>query len=182
MVLAPDDPWSAYARTVVTIAPPRRDLVVVRAAPVGETGSWPWPGETTVYVLTAWNPGAARPGLEENRRRQQWLESDLVVLVEAADRGDRIPPAGPTASAGLAVFFWPARGADPETGECDEGVAVAGLPEDAVLDAARRYGQDAVFAWSPEEWAIVACSGRRRLSSGWRTGTEGAPLDLLRKA
>jgi Protein of unknown function (DUF3293) len=163
MRLAPDDPWSAYARTVVVIAPPGLDPVVVRAAPPGETGDWPWPSGATIHILTAWNPGPARPGVEENRRRQRRLESDLADLAE------------------LGVPRWPARGVDPESGERDEGVAVAGLAEGAVLDVARRYGQDAVFAWSPAAWAVVACAGGRRVTSGWRTGREGLPLDVLRK-
>jgi hypothetical protein len=31
-----------------------------------------------------------------------------------------------------------------------------------------RYGQDAVFVWTPAEWAIVACTGGRRVASGWQ--------------
>jgi hypothetical protein len=46
-------------------------------------------------------------------------------------------------------------------------VAVRGLPSAAVLALGVRYGQDAVFAWTPAEWAIVACRGGRRLVSAW---------------
>ena len=57
-------------------------------------------------------------------------------------------------------------GVDPATGRREEGVAVRGVPEAAVLALGVRYGQDAVFAWTPAEWAIVACRGGRRLGVG----------------
>lgn len=148
MVVVPDDPWSAYARMVVSIQLPDREAVVLRAAATGKTGHWPWPTDATVYILTAWNPGATRLGLEENRRRQRQLESEL---------------------AGLPGLRWAAHGVDPVTGARDEGVAVVGVSEHEVLAVAGRYGQDAVFAWSPQAWTIVACTDDRRLSSGWVT-------------
>jgi len=30
-----------------------------------------------------------------------------------------------------------------------------------------RYGQDAVFEWTPQSWAVVACDGDRRSDFGW---------------
>jgi hypothetical protein len=30
-----------------------------------------------------------------------------------------------------------------------------------------RYQQDAVFRWTPDEWAIVGCDGGRRVVVGW---------------
>jgi hypothetical protein len=146
MLVAPDDPWSAYARLVVTIEPPDGEAVVVRAAPPGQTGLWPWPTDAVVYVLTAWNPGPVRLDLAENRRRHGELESEL---------------------AGLAGSQWPASGFDPVAGEHDDGIAVSGPEEEAVLAVADRYGQSAVFAWTPAAWTIVACAGLRRLSAGW---------------
>jgi uncharacterized protein DUF3293 len=146
VLLAPDDPWSAYARTVVEISPPDRDRIVVRAAAPDRCGAWPWTFEGPLHVLTAWNPGTDRPTLAENRLRQSRLEAELRP--------------------GAAVL-WTARGWDPVTGEHDEGVAVTGLSEEAVLGLGAHYGQDAVFSWSPREWAIVACAGGRRVASGW---------------
>jgi hypothetical protein len=58
-------------------------------------------------------------------------------------------------------------GVDPATGRTEVGVAVRGLPEAEVLALGLRYGQDAVFAWTPAEWAIVACQGGRRAAWGW---------------
>ena len=75
-------------------------------------------------------------------------------------------PSKPT-SPELSVPLLAAVGVDPATGRQEEGVAVRGLPEAEVLALGMRYGQDAVFAWTPTEWAIVACRGGRRLVSSW---------------
>ncbi len=145
MVRRPDDAWARYARLVVEIECAGR-LLVVHAAPVGEVGDWPWISLEPIHILTAWDPGERRPGLEANRWEQARLEADLR----------------PQASA-----MWAARGADVATGVCDEGVAVCGLDEEAVRALGARYGQDAIFSWSPHEWAIVSCTGTRRVASGW---------------
>ena len=52
-LLPADDPWAAYADTIVQIVRPAEgDFVTVRSAPVGEPrveiGRWPWPGEDPV--------------------------------------------------------------------------------------------------------------------------------------
>jgi hypothetical protein len=145
--LRSDDPWSGYARLTVAIRRPNLVDLAVRAAPRGEAGRWPWPTAEPVAILTAWDPGDERPGLEVNRRRQSELEDHVRAL--GAD-------------------MWPAEGTDPVTGDRDEGVAVRGVPESVALELGARYGQDAVFVWTPAEWAIVACTGGRRVASGWR--------------
>jgi hypothetical protein len=147
MVVAKDDPWAGYARTVVTIARPGAGDLVVRAAPPGDVGEWPWPRPDAVHVLTAWDPGRERPGEEVNRLRQAALEAELGALTPSR---------------------WPAAGIDPVSDRREEGVAVCGVDEAAVLELGARYGQDAVFAWSPAAWVVVACTGGRRLVLGWR--------------
>jgi hypothetical protein len=146
-LLPSDDPWASYARTVVVIVRPDAANLVVEGAPPGETGAWPWPTDDTVHVLTAWDPREARRGEEENRVHQAALEADLKGLV----------PDEP----------WDAVGADPVTGHREEGVAVRGLTLEAVLDLGARYGQEAVFEWTPQAWAVVACDGGRRTDFGW---------------
>jgi hypothetical protein len=142
---AGDDPWAGYARLVVEITRGEGDLVV-RADRSGRTGPWPWVSPATVYVLTAWDPAGARPGAAVNRTRQAALESELATLVDTR---------------------WPARGTDPLTGRADEGVALRGLATEQVRLLGARYGQDAVFEWTPDEWAIVGCREDRRLGFGW---------------
>jgi Protein of unknown function (DUF3293) len=146
-LLPPDDPWAAYARTVVVIVRPDTTNLVVEAAPPGQTGAWPWPADDAVHILTAWDPGDARPGEEENRANQEALEAEL------RDRGARA--------------LWDAVGVDPVSGHREEGMAVSGLALDEVLDLGARYGQDAVFEWTPPAWAVVACRGDRRSDFGW---------------
>jgi hypothetical protein len=146
MALAPAEPWALYLRTVVEILRPGGGtLRISSAANAGQAG-WPWPDGQPVYVLTAWDPGPERPARDVNRVRQAALEADLGML---------------------SVPLLAAVGVDPVTGRKEEGVAVRGLPEADVLALGERYGQDAVFAWTPAEWAIVACRGGRRLASAW---------------
>jgi hypothetical protein len=146
-LLAPDDPWCDYARTVVVIARPAAPDLVVAAEPVGETGRWPWSGGDAVHVLTAWDPGAARPGDVENRRRQADLEGEIRAMAPSE--------------------MWTAVGENPVSQHREEGVAVGGLSLGVLLALGASYGQDAIFEWTPQEWAIVACRGGRREAFGW---------------
>jgi orotate phosphoribosyltransferase len=152
-VVSRDDPWYGYASTVVEIVRPDEGNLTVRPAPPGEVGVWPWATPSPVFVLTAWDPGDERYDVGTNRVRQATLDAELRRR---------------------AAHTWAARGADPESGYRDEGVAVVGLDERAALDLGARYGQDAVFAWTPGDWAIVSCDGTRRLSLGWSLGPSRA--------
>jgi Protein of unknown function (DUF3293) len=143
---APGDSFPSYQRTVVEIRLPGGGGLSVRSAEDADENEWPWPTAQPVHVLTAWDPGPERPGRTVNRARQVALEDDLRRL--------DLP-------------FLSAVGVDPVTGRWEEGVAVRAVPEPEVLALADRYGQDAVFAWTPTEWAVVACHGGRRLVSGW---------------
>jgi hypothetical protein len=144
--ISSDDPWFAYVNTVVEIVRSGAPDLFIRSAPAGLVGAWPWATDLPVYVLTAWDPGDERFDEDENRSRQRALDAALRSV---------------------ARDLWPARGFDPSTGYRDEGVAVTALPERVVLDVASRFGQDAVFSWTPAEWTILSCSGERRLSLGW---------------
>jgi hypothetical protein len=146
VALAPEDPWASYERTVVEILRPGGSSLLVRSAPDVREDGWPWPDREPVHLLTAWDPGLERPGVEVNRMRQAALQADLELL-----------------SGQLLVAI----GVDPATGRREEGVAVRGVLEAEVLALGVRFGQDAVFSWTPAEWAIVACQGGRRLASGW---------------
>jgi len=142
----PEDSWAPYQRTVVEILRPGGSILRVRSAPDVDEDSWPWPDRRPVHLLTAWDPGLERTGVDINRVRQAALEADLGLLPGQ---------------------LFVAIGVDSATGRREEGVAVSGLPEAEVLALGVRYGQDAVFAWTPAEWVIVACRGGRRLASGW---------------
>jgi hypothetical protein len=146
MQVPPGDPWEDYARTIVEIRRPGAVDLVVRPAPLGTSAAWPWSSRQAVHILTAWDPGEARPGERVNRERQAFLEAELRPVA----RG-----------------MWAAVGVDPVSGHREEGVAVEGVPEAQVLALGARYRQEAIFAWTPDEWAIVACTGERRLAAGW---------------
>jgi hypothetical protein len=151
--LPPDDPWASYARTVVEIARPGEADLVLRSARSGERGEWPWTSSDPVQVLTAWDPGDKLLAEQVNRERQAALEEELQGL----------GPAG----------WWLAVGVDPVSGHREEGVAVRGLAEQVVRQLGARYEQDAIFSWSPSEWAIVACTGARRVALGWSVSAGG---------
>jgi hypothetical protein len=152
-----DDSWTAYARLVVEIAWPAGGTLRVRPAPTPDSDRWPWPDGSPVHILTAWNPGRQRPGPEQNRVRQAALEAELAV--PGVD--------------GSGLELLTAVGVDPVTGDLDEGVAVRGARESAMAALGARYGQDAIFAWAPEEWAIVACRSGHREVGGWSVELPG---------
>lgn len=153
-LLASDDPWASYARTVVVIVRPDVTNLVVEPAPPGYADTWPWPTRDAVHILTAWDPGDMRPGEDQNRANQAALEEELRSF-------------GPDG-------LWDAVGVDPVSGHREEGIAVCGLALDVVLDLGARYGQDAIFEWTPVAWAVLACRGDRRLDLGWTTSADRA--------
>jgi len=142
----PDDRWASYERTVVEILLSAGGSLTVRSARDRHAARWPWPTGQAVHILTAWDPGPERPGRDSNRVRQAALESYL---------------------ARLALPLLATVGVDPATGRREEGVAVIALPESDALALGARYGQEAIFAWTPGAWTIVGCNGGRRLASGW---------------
>jgi hypothetical protein len=145
--------WASYARLIVTVQGPTATFEI-RAADLGVVGEWPtglpWP----LYVLTAWDPGSERPGVEVNRRRQGELEEELRPRAQG---------------------MWRAAGHDPVSGGRDEGIIVAGLEADEVLSFARHYGQEAIFEWRPERWSILSCGEEPRLDAGWALSSTEAP-------
>ncbi len=150
-LLPADDPWAAYADTIVQIVRPAEgDFLTVRSAPVGEPrveiGRWPWPGEDPVCILTAWDPGDERPGTEVNRRRGAKLEAAL------RRRASRLLHAV---------------GVDPSSGHREEGVAALGLSVHDAVVLGVEYRQEAIFVWTPQAWSIVSCRDDRRVDFGW---------------
>jgi hypothetical protein len=146
-LLPPDDPWAAYARTVVEIVRGAEgDFVTVCAAPPGQTGRWPWPTREPVPILTAWDPGEERRALDVNRRVGAELEATL------RPRARRVLEAV---------------GVDPDSGHREEGLAALGLSVDEAVSLGAGYGQDAIFVWAPHAWSLVSCRDERRVGFGW---------------
>jgi hypothetical protein len=142
--MTPEDPWIAYARTIVEIAPPARAPFRILPAPKGQVGTWPAGLGAEIFVITAWNPHSQPLDDNENRLRQATLESELRRLE-----------------------LWPAVGLDPHSEYREEGVAVSGLSEMEAVTLAARYDQNAIFSWTPAAWSILSCLDKRREDSGW---------------
>jgi hypothetical protein len=143
--MTPEDPWIAYARTIVEVAPPARATFRILPAPKGEVGTWPSGFRAEIFVITAWNPHSQLLDDNENRVRQESLESELIRLE-----------------------LWPAVGLDPNSEYREEGVAISGLSEVEAISLGARYEQNAIFTWTPVAWSILSCIDKRREDSGWR--------------
>ena len=138
-----DARFAGYARAQVVFDALGGRRLVVRPAP--RPGPYPL-AAAPVHVLTAYDPGAERPTAAENDRRQRALEAEL------ADRG-------------LVVTRAVASAADGSHAEVS--AAVVGWDDAEALAVARRHGQDAIFRWTPEAWAVVPCDGGPPLTLGW---------------
>ncbi|MCD2193010.1 DUF3293 domain-containing protein [Actinomycetospora endophytica] len=137
-----DDRLAGYAHARVVFEFPDGRLTL---RPAEHPGRYPLDA-SPVHVLTAHNPGAARPGAVENRRNQAALEAELTAC-------------------GLTVTRAVASATDGSHAE--ESAAVLGWDDDRALALARRFGQDAIFRWSPTAWAVVPCDGGSALRLGW---------------
>lgn len=96
-----------------------------------------------VHVLTAWNPGAARPGRDANDEANQALYQELVAM-------------------GLTPIR--ARGSDPHSDHLEESWAVKGLTDHEAQTLGAKYGQIAVFRLGRDFQHVIACSGGKRAS------------------
>ena len=150
--MATDRDWEAYRTAVVDIAPSDRPAFRVVPDVPGRTGAWPNGQAEPVVVVTAWNPASIRLEPDVNGARQRTLALEL---------GTRGLP------------WWPATGGDLGSGHREEGAAVPGLSEEDGRALGRRYGQAAVYVWTPDAWEVVACDGDHRVTLGWRL--TGAP-------
>ena len=121
--------WSpVYLKTVVTVQD--GDAWIDAGAYAASVGA-------PVHVLTAWNPGAARPGEAVNRAANERLRAHLVRL-----GCDPVP----------------ALGADPDSPHAEESWAVVGLTDDQARAVGAAFDQVAVFRVTPTELAVLACS------------------------
>jgi hypothetical protein len=121
---------TVYLATEISIALPHHGWTTAAEA----IAELPMP----VFVLTAWNPDADRPGPTENRARNRLLRDRL------ADR--------------MAIVH-PAIGASPGGEHFEESFAVSGLGRDDALALGREFGQVAIFELTASEQTVLACDG-----------------------
>lgn len=137
-----DDRLADYTQARVVFELPGGRLTL---RPAGHPGRYPFDA-SPLHVLTAYDPGAARPGAAANRRAQASLEAELT------GRGLTVIRAVASAEDGT---------------HAEQSAAVVGWDDDEALALARRFGQDAIFRWSPEAWAVVPCDGGPARRLGW---------------
>lgn len=92
----------------------------------------------TVHVITAWNPGAARPTISENEAANRELHRVLV--------GRGYSPVH-------------AVGREPDGTHCEDSWAVVGMSDDEAREIGARFGQDAIFRFADGVQMVVACDG-----------------------
>ena len=141
------DRTADYTRAVLRA--PELGLVLRPRPPGVVAGDFPF--AEPVHVVTAHNPGAARPGPAENRARQARLEADL----------DR-----------RGLRHWRTVGGAEDGGHAEDGALVVGLGDDAARALGAAWGQDAVFAWSATAWTVLACDDGPSVELGWELGWE----------
>lgn len=121
--------------------------LVLRPREPGVVGVFPFAVDA-VHVLTAHNPGAARPGPAENAARQDRLVAHL------RRRGLRLRSAVASAADGL---------------HAERSVVVVGLDDAEARAIGAAWGQDAVFRWSRGAWSVLACDDAPSVDLGWET-------------
>ncbi|MFD5656082.1 DUF3293 domain-containing protein [Streptomyces hirsutus] len=145
--------WELYRNAVVDIHFQDRTVRVEPRSPGTAEGFFPEPaGNAALHVITAWNPYGRTVSAERNARAQG-------LLLDELDR--------------QRLTWWPAAGGDACGTHVEESVAVAGLSDDAARELGRRFGQDAVFTWTPDAWCVSACDSDLAAVSGWAAFARG---------
>ncbi|WP_317446370.1 DUF3293 domain-containing protein [Streptomyces collinus] len=103
-------------------------------------------------MITAWNPRGRTASADDNARAQG------LLVNEVRSRN---------------LMWWSAEGGDACGTHREESVAVAGLTDAAARELGRRFGQDAIFAWTPDAWRVLACDSEAAAVSGWAACESG---------
>lgn len=149
MRCAEPEQWSHYLDAVVDIAFAAHGIRVTPGAQDGALGlPYPLKGAHTIHIVTAFNPGGRQAPAHANLRAQHELLQTIGL------RG---------------LQSWPAVGGDPAGTHAEISAAVVGLDDAEARALGRRFGQDAVFAWSPASWRLLACADAAHdtVTTGW---------------
>ncbi len=126
------DLFAQYAKTVVTVELPGTGWVGAHEAALRL--------ENRIFVLTAWNPGAARPGDDANRSANQLLYARLIEGASAV---------------------YPALGSSASGDHAEESFAVVGLGQEDATVIGSEFGQAAIFELTPTELIVHSSDGSR---------------------
>ncbi|MGW2788101.1 DUF3293 domain-containing protein [Streptomyces populi] len=130
--------WPNYLRAVVDIAFPTHNIRVTPAPLDGAPGlPYPLDSTHTIHIVTAFNPHGRPTTARANLQAQHELLHDLGL------RG---------------LQWWPALGGDPVGTHAEISAAIVGMDDAQARALGRQFGQDAVFAWSPASWRLLACA------------------------
>ncbi|MGY4982429.1 DUF3293 domain-containing protein [Streptomyces sp. 900105755] len=145
--------WDLYRTAVVDIRFPDQTVRVEPRSSGTAEGSFPEPaGGGTVHVITAWNPRGRAASPDANARAHH------LLLAEIRRRG---------------LTWWSAEGGDAPGTHREESVAIVGLSDTAARDLGHCFGQDAIFAWTPGAWRVLACDTGAAAVSGWAASETG---------
>ncbi|WP_231157293.1 DUF3293 domain-containing protein [Streptomyces sp. CNZ748] len=149
--------WHLYRGAVVRIRFEDQSVLVGPRPPGTTEKAFPAAvGDAAVHVITAWNPlGRITPD-DVNARAQQRLLDEIRRLGHP---------------------WWPAVGGDPRGTYQEESVAVLGLTDATARAWGRRFEQDAVFAWTPDAWRVLACDSDTVTVQGWAASTREPSRD-----
>jgi hypothetical protein len=130
--------WPNYLRAVVDVAFPAHSIRVT-PGPLGGASSLPYPLDSahTIHIVTAFNPRGRDATARANLRAQHELLHSISLH---------------------GLQWWPAVGGDPAGTHSEISAAVVGMDDAQARALGRRFGQDAVFAWSPATWRLLACA------------------------
>ncbi|MFG2480253.1 DUF3293 domain-containing protein [Streptomyces fagopyri] len=130
--------WPDYLRAIVDIAFPAFSIRVA-PGPLDGVAGLPYPLDRahTIHIVTAFNPYGRRTSARANLRAQHELLHDIGLH---------------------GLRWWPAVGGDPVGTHAEISAAVVGMNDAQARALGRRFGQDAVFAWSPTSWRLLACA------------------------
>ncbi|MGW2821668.1 DUF3293 domain-containing protein [Streptomyces sp. NPDC001443] len=153
--------WDLYRTAVVDIRFQDRIVRVEPRPPGTAEGSFPGPAEgATVHVITAWNPYGRTAPSDANTR------AHCLLLAEIRRRG---------------LTWWPAEGGDVRGTHREESVGVVGLSDTAARALGRRFGQDAIFAWTPGAWRVLACDSDAASVISWAASERGCSAGAGRR-
>src|SRR5262249_40065815 len=136
---------SAYLRTEVSVALPDKGWVTATEAARG--------APTPLYVITAWNPGDARPDAATNRRHNRQLRARLNAV---------------------AIEVYAALGASIDSDHFEESYAVAGLTKSEALALGREFKQAAIFEITSQVLTVLSCDGDWECSRDLRSSDDVA--------
>jgi len=125
----PEQRWRQYLAMTVSAE-------LVAGSFTSISGGGPWPYESTVWVLTADDPGGRPRSAEDNLAARAQLVGELYARGAGVQR---------------------ARGVAADGSYADEGFVVWGLSRGDVLEIGREFAQEAVFEIDEHEVRVVAC-------------------------